>query len=175
MTQLQILEHPDPRLRLPSQPVTDFDASLHELIDNLLETMYAGKAIGLSAPQANDHRQVLVMDLSEDQSSPQVYINPDILKSARPGLVEESCMSLPGVVGNVFRATQVRVRAQDKTGVEFERDLSNMDAVCLQHEMDHLVGKLFVDRLSWFRRLRFKLATRGKAERSAGSSQDAAA
>jgi len=169
MAQLTILEHPDPRLRSPSRPVTEFDAELHTLIDDLLETMYTSNAIGLSAPQANEHREVLVMDLSDDRSAPQVYINPEILMSARPGFVEESCVSLPGVVGNVLRATQVRVRAKDKTGETFERDLVNMEAVCLQHEMDHLAGKLFVDRLSWFRRWKFRLAGRAKIAEDAAA------
>ncbi|MEE4184403.1 MAG: peptide deformylase [Gammaproteobacteria bacterium] len=152
MALLTILEHPDPRLRLHAEPVTRFDADLGQLVDDLLETLYASKAIGLCAQQANDLRQVIVMDLSGEAAAPQVYINPSILAGSRPGMVEESCLSVPGVVASVARNTRIRVRAQDRTGEFFERDLEGMDAVCLQHEMDHLVGTLFVDRLSWLRR-----------------------
>lgn len=160
MAKLDILEYPDPRLRIPSRPVTEFSDDIDRLVDDLLETMYDSKAIGLSAPQANDHREVLVMDLSGDASAPRVFINPEILSSAAPCLVEEGCVSLPGLVANVLRSSQVRVRAKDRSGNEFECDLSEMEAVCLQHEMDHLVGKLFIDRLSWFQRFRIRLANK---------------
>jgi peptide deformylase len=152
MALLTILEHPDPRLRLHAEPVTRFDAGLSRLVDDLLETLYASNAIGLCAQQAHDLRQVIVMDLSGTASAPQVYINPQVLTGSRMGMVEESCLSVPGVVASVARHTRIRVRAQDRAGEYFERDLEGMDAVCLQHEMDHLVGKLFVDRLSWLRR-----------------------
>jgi len=160
MARLNILEYPDPRLRIHSKPVSEFSDELNTLIDDLLETMYASKAIGLSAPQANDHREVLVMDLSGDASAPRVFINPEILANSLPCLVEEGCVSLPGLTANVVRSSQVRVRAQDRTGETFECDLSQMEAVCLQHEMDHLVGKLFIDRLSWFQRLKFRLGNK---------------
>ena len=166
MGQLEILEYPDPRLRLQARPVTVFDASLGRLIDGLLETLYASQAIGLSAPQVDDRREVLVMDLSGDASAPQVYVNPEILSKAALGLVEESCLSVPGVVGNVIRATELRVRARDRHGQPFERELRGMDAVCLQHEMDHLAGRLFVDRLSVFRRLRIRAAAARARRRS---------
>jgi peptide deformylase len=165
MARLPILEYPDPRLRERSQPVTSFDAALGRLVDDLLETLYATTGIGLSAPQAGIHRQVLVMDLSGSASAPAVYVNPEILYSAAPGLVEESCLSVPGVVGNLVRATQVRVRACDRAGQAFERDLEGMYAVCLQHEMDHLAGKLFVDRLSLFRRLRVRAAAAARVRK----------
>ena len=158
MALLTILEYPDPRLRLTSQAVEAFDASLGRLVDDLCETLRASKGIGLAAPQTGDRRQVLVIDLSGGKAEPEIYINPEILASTAPGLVEESCLSVPGVVGNVVRATQVRVRARDRSGEAFERDLEGMSAVCLQHEMDHLVGKLFVDRLPLLRRLRFRFA-----------------
>ncbi len=167
MAQRDILEYPDPRLNLPTNPVTLFDDDLGQLIDDLLETLYATKAVGLSAPQVNDRRAVLVLDLSDDASAPQVYINPEILAKAAWGLVEESCLSVPGIVGNVVRATEIRVRAQDRTGETFERDLAGMDAVCLQHEMDHLAGKLFIERLSIFRRLRIRAAAARARRRSA--------
>ncbi len=158
MALLDILEYPDPRLRVPARSVSAFDASLETLVEDLVDTLRATKGIGLAAPQADDRRAVLVIDLSEGASPPQVYVNPEILASAVPGLVEESCLSVPGVVGNVVRATELRVRAQDLRGDSFERDLSGMNAVCLQHEMDHLAGRLFVDRLPLLRRLPIRAA-----------------
>lgn len=156
MAELEILEYPDPRLRLQAQPVTSFDDSLARLIEDLIETLHIRNAIGLSAPQVGDRRQVLVTDLSADGSAAQAYVNPEICSRAAWGLVEESCLSVPGVVGNVVRATKIRVRARDRHGEAVERDLEGMDAVCLQHEVDHLNGKLFIDRLSIFRRLRIR-------------------
>lgn len=153
MARLAILEYPDPRLRLPSAPVAAFDASLDRLIDDLLETLYATNSIGLSAPQADDRRQVLVADLSADRSAPCIYVNPEVLSSAKPGFVEERCLSVPGVVASIWRPTHLRVRARDRSGEPFERELDGMDAVCVHHEMDHLAGKLFVDRMSAVRRL----------------------
>ena len=167
MALLPILEYPDPRLRLCSKPVAAFDADLGRLIDDLLETLYATTGIGLSAPQAGVHRQVLVMDLSGSASSPQVYVNPHILASAVPALVEESCLSVPGIVDTVVRATQLRVRAWDRSGQAFVRDLEGMDAVCLQHEMDHLAGTLFIDHLSLLRRLRARASARSRRNRAA--------
>ncbi len=158
MARREVLEYPDPRLRLVSAPVTEFGEELADLVSDLFDTMYAGNAIGLSAPQLDVQREVLVMDLSDDASAPQVFINPEILDSARPGFVEESCLSVPGVVTNVLRATRVRVRARDIAGDPFERELADMEAVCLQHEMDHLIGKVLADRLSAFRRWRLRRA-----------------
>ncbi len=153
---LPILEYPDPRLRLRAEAVTEFDGELRRLIEDLLETLYATNGIGLSAPQTGISLQVLVMDLSGNASEPQVFVNPDILASGVPCLVEESCLSVPGLVGNVVRSTHLRVRAHDLSGQAFERDLEGMHAVCLQHELDHLAGKLFIDHLSIFRRLRVR-------------------
>ena len=167
MALLDILEYPDPRLRLRSAPVTRFDDTVPRLADDLLETLYVSRAIGLSAPQANDHREVLVMDLSGDASAPQVFVNPRILASGALGLVQESCVSVPGVVGNIVRATEVRVRARTVRGETFERNLDGMEAVCLLHEMDHLVGRLFVDRLSLFRRLRIRAVAAARVRRGA--------
>ena len=167
MAQLEILEYPDPRLRIPSKPVTDFDENLERLVADLFDTLYATEAIGLSAPQVNVQREVLVMDLSGNASAPQVYINPEILASAAPGLVEESCLSVPGVVVNAVRATEIRVRSRRPDGETFVCELSGMDAVCLQHEMDHLVGKLLVDRLSLFGRLRMRIRNNARQRESA--------
>jgi len=162
MACLQILEYPDSRLRLKSRPVKLFDEDLARLIDDLCETLRDSKGIGLAAPQTGDLRQVLVIDLTGGQQAPEIYVNPEILSKGSPALVEESCLSVPEVVGNLVRAIQVRVRARDRWGAIFERDLDGMSAVCLQHEMDHLVGKLFIDHLSFFQRLRIRLAATSK-------------
>ena len=158
MARLDVLEYPDPRLRRRCEPVERFDEALHGLVDDLFDTLYAGEAIGLAAPQVDRPVRVLVMDLSDDASAPQVFVNPEILSQSALGLVVESCLSLPGVVANVVRATEIRVRAQNRDGDVFERDLTAMDAVCLQHELDHLDGRLFVDRLSFLRRWRIRAA-----------------
>ncbi|MGF1507987.1 MAG: peptide deformylase [Myxococcota bacterium] len=156
MPQRTILEVPDPRLRLPATPVEDFDESLKTLVADLIDTLHhSGTAIGLCAPQVADPRRVLVMDLSSRRCEPQVYINPVIQSRARFTFAEESCLSVPGVLVNVWRATRVLVQAQDPTGAPFERELDGLHAVCLQHEMDHFAGKLLVDRMWFLQRLRF--------------------
>ncbi len=152
----QILEYPDPRLRIVAQPVTEFDAELSRLVDDLLETMTVTRAIGLAATQVDEHRQVVVLDVSGDASDPQVFVNPQLLSQDSFGMVEESCLSVPGVVDSVRRATRLRVRAQDRAGTPFERRIEGVAAVCLLHEMDHLAGRLFVDHLSWLQRLRLR-------------------
>lgn len=161
-----ILEYPDPRLQEHSAPVEAFDDRLEQTVTDLVETLHAHASIGLSAPQIDVRRQILVMDHSEDRSDPQVFINPVILDKGRYGLVEERCLSVPDIVAHVFRATEIRVRAVDPFGGPFERQLSGMPAVCLQHEMDHFAGKLLVERINWFRRRRLLAALR-KAEATA--------
>jgi peptide deformylase len=163
MAVLPILEYPDPRLRLRGEPVAHFDASLSRLVDDLCDTLRASKGIGLAAPQVGDRRRVLVIDLSGGAEPPEVYVNPEIHERAVPGLVEESCLSVPGVVGNVVRATQLTASARDRDGTPFERRLEGMRAVCLQHELDHLEGRLFVDRLSLFRRIGLRLGAAARA------------
>lgn len=158
MAQRPVIEYPDPRLLEPCAQVDHFDDDVSTLVEDLTDTLQGSTGIALSAPQLGDLRQVLVMDLSAQRDSPEIYINPLILSRRRPGLVEESCLSLPGVVGNVLRSTEVRVRAQDVHGEVFERDLSGMHAVALQHEMDHFEGRLFIERLSRFRRWRLRRA-----------------
>jgi len=156
MTCRAILEYPDPRLRRRAQTVVNFDATLQGLVDDLFETLYASRGIGLAAPQIDVPLQVVAIDISGTASAPQVFINPLILARSRIGTVEESCLSLPGVSGLVKRPTQLRVRAQDRNGVAFERDLDGLLAVCLGHEIDHLAGRLFIDALSFFQRLRLR-------------------
>lgn len=168
MTVLPILEYPDPRLRRVAEPVTVFDADLQRFIENLTATLYGSGGIGLAGPQTGDLRRILVMDLSDDRDTPEVYINPEILSREVPALVEESCLSVPEVVENVIRHTQIQVRACDVRGDTFECELNDMYAVCLQHELDHLDGMLFVDRLSLFKRLRIR-ATLGRRPVAAAS------
>ncbi len=148
-----ILVFPDPKLKAHAGAVESFGADLLELVDDLADTLYSTSAIALSAPQIDEQRSVLLMDLSENRDTPQLFINPQITVKRGMGFVEESCLSVPGVVGSVMRAMAVRVRAQDETGSEFEKNLEGLEAVCLQHEIDHLMGKLFVDRMSVFKRL----------------------
>lgn len=167
MARSTILEHPDPRLRARCGEVTTFDADLARLVDDLLDTLHASGGIGLSAPQLGDPRRVSVMDLAGDGSAPEVFVNPDILVRRRWAIVEESCLSVPGVEGKVMRATRVRVRAVDRNGEPFVRDLEDMDAVCLQHEVDHLDGTLFIDRLSPLRRWRLRRREARRADESA--------
>ncbi len=175
-----ILEFPDPRLRTRAEPVTRFDAALRTLIDDMLETMYAAPGIGLAASQVDVHKRVIVMDVSEERNEPLVLVNPEIL--ARDGEVstEEGCLSVPGIFDEVKRASKVRVRAQDRDGAAFERDFDDVVAVCIQHEMDHLEGRLFVDYLSDLKRerIRKKLEKERKeraarARKSAGSAHRA--
>ena len=152
MAKLEILEIPDPRLRTVAKPVETFDDGLSKLIGDMTETMYAAQGIGLAATQVNVHRRLLVLDISEAQDQPRVYINPEILESEGEETCEEGCLSVPGVYAEVSRAEKIRVKAQNADGGFFEEELDGMHAVCLQHEMDHLVGKLFVDYLSPLKR-----------------------
>jgi peptide deformylase len=160
MARLPILEYPDPRLRTRARAVTEFDTALSRLVDDMLDTMYAARGIGLAATQVDVHRQVVVIDVSGERNEPQVFINPEVLWRDVIGLVEESCLSVPGISDRVERATQLRVRYLERCGTPCERDLGGLLAVCLQHEMDHLAGTLFTDRLPYFRRLRARLQLR---------------
>ena len=156
MAILTILEYPDPRLRTRAVPVAHFDADFGRLVDDMLETMYVAPGIGLAASQVNVHRQLVVMDLSKDQSEPLVFVNPEILERRGVATAEEGCLSVPGIYDEIERAAEVRVRARDRHGGVFERELDGLLAVCLQHEMDHLEGKLFVDYLSALKRERIR-------------------
>jgi len=152
MARLEILEIPDERLRIVAKPVKSFDGELSRLIEDMIETMYDAKGIGLAATQVDVHQRLLVLDVSETQDQPLVYINPEIIASGGTETCEEGCLSVPGIYAEVSRAETVRVKAQNADGTFFEEDLDGMHAVCLQHEMDHLVGKLFVDYLSPLKR-----------------------
>jgi len=151
-----ILEFPDPRLRTRAQPVTRFDAALGTLIADMLETMYAAPGIGLAATQIDVHKRVIVIDLSKDHNEPLVIINPQILSREGEASTEEGCLSVPGIFDDVKRAAKIRLRSHDRSGAVLEQDYDDILAVCIQHEMDHLEGKLFVDYLSEMKRERIR-------------------
>jgi peptide deformylase len=152
MTKLAILEYPDPRLRKTAAPVVLVDDALRQLADDMLETMYAAKGVGLAATQVDVHRRLIVLDVSETRDQPLVLINPELLTSSGSAPAEEGCLSLPGIYDKLSRATSIRVRALGRDGEPFEMDAEGLLAVCIQHEMDHLEGKLFVDYLSELKR-----------------------
>jgi peptide deformylase len=154
MARLAILEYPDPRLRRRAESVRNFDRTLARQIDDLFETLYATRGIGLAAPQVGIAQRIVVIDLSGTASQPQVFVNPEILSADRVGLVEESCLSVPGVCETVKRATRLQVRWYSRSGETFTSQVDGLLAVCVQHEIDHLDGKLFVDRLPLLRRWR---------------------
>ena len=156
MARLQILEFPDPRLRTRAQPVEHVDDALRKLIDDMFETMYAAPGIGLAATQVNVHKRVLVIDLSEHRNEPLVLINPEIVERIGIEESEEGCLSVPGIYEKVTRAERIRVRTLDRKGQTQEIEATGLLAVCIQHEMDHLEGKLFVDYLSELKRTRIR-------------------
>lgn len=167
MAKLIILEYPDPRLRTPARPVTAFDADLRRLIGDMAETMYAAPGIGLAATQVDRHIQLIVIDASETKDQLRVFINPQITWASDETVVcEEGCLSVPGIYDEVRRPARVRVRAQDAYGAGFELDCEGLLAVCVQHEMDHLTGKVFVDYLSALKqdRIRIKMKKRKARE-----------
>jgi peptide deformylase len=152
MTKLAILEYPDPRLRKKAAPVTVVDDAVRQLAADMLETMYAARGVGLAATQVDVHRRLIVLDISENRDQPLVLINPELLESTGSGPGEEGCLSLPGIYDKLSRATNIRVRAHGRDGEPFEMEAEGLLAVCIQHEMDHLEGKLFVDYLSELKR-----------------------
>jgi peptide deformylase len=174
MALLQILEFPDPRLRNRAQPVAQVDAALRTLIDDMFETMYAAPGIGLAATQVNVAKRVLVIDLSERRNEPLALINPEILQRAGVEETEEGCLSVPGYFDKVTRAEQIRVRALDRDGKQIEFEADGLLAVCIQHEIDHLDGKLFVDYLSELKRTRIrKKLEKERKDRGPGSARSA--
>ena len=156
MTKLRILEFPDPRLRKKAVPVEVVDDQLRGLIDDMFETMYDAPGIGLAATQVDVHRRLLVADVSSDKSEPWVLINPVIVAKDGTEVTEEGCLSVPGYYEEVERAENIRVRYLDRDGKEVESEFDGLLAVCVQHEMDHLEGKLFVDYLSEAKRQRIR-------------------
>ena len=157
MAVLDILEFPDPRLRTRATPVPDVTDATRALVDDLFETMYAAPGIGLAATQVNVHQRVLVIDVSQDHSEPLVFINPEVtVLDAELGEYDEGCLSVPGFYETVQRPQRISVTALDRKGDTFTQELDGLLAVCLQHEIDHLDGKLFVDYLSPLKRQRIR-------------------
>ena len=156
MAKLRILEFPDPRLRKKAAPVEVVDDALRQLIDDMFETMYEAPGIGLAATQVDVHRRLLVADVSQDNVEPRVLINPQILEKDGSAVTEEGCLSVPGYYEEVERAGHIKVRYLDRDGNEQESEYEGLLAVCVQHEMDHLEGKLFVDYLSEVKRQRIR-------------------
>jgi peptide deformylase len=156
VSKLTILEFPDKRLRTVAAEVAVVDDKIKRLVEDMLETMYANKGIGLAATQVNVHKRILVLDVSENKDGPLCLINPQIIKTDGTEESEEGCLSVPGFFENVSRAETITVSALDREGERFELEATGLMAVCIQHEMDHLLGKLFVDYLSAFKRNRIK-------------------
>jgi peptide deformylase len=160
MAILNILRYPDARLHKVAAPVTVFDAGLKKLVADMAETMYAAPGIGLAATQVDVHKQVIVVDVSERRDSLVVLVNPEIVEATGESDIEEGCLSVPGIYELVPRAERVKVRAYDQNGNVFTLEAQGLLAVCIQHEMDHLQGKVFLEHLSQLKqqRIRAKLA-----------------
>jgi peptide deformylase len=157
MSLLNILRYPDPRLHKVAKPVTVFDARLQKLVADMAETMYDAPGVGLAASQVDVHEQIVIIDTSETHDALRVFVNPTIIwASAETQVYDEGCLSVPGVYDDVERPAQVKVRAQDAEGNKFEIEADGLLAVCIQHEMDHLKGKVFVEYLSPLKRNRIK-------------------
>jgi peptide deformylase len=171
MALLPILEFPDPRLRTKAAPMTPeqvADPAFQRLVDDMFETMYEAPGIGLAASQVDVHQRFMVIDVSEEKNRPLVFVNPEILERAGEQVYQEGCLSVPNIFADVTRANEITVKALDRNGQPFEMHVDGLLAVCIQHEMDHLEGKLFVDYLSPLKRemVRKKLA---KARRTAAA------
>jgi len=167
MPTLTILRYPDPRLHTVARPVAVVDERIRRLVDDMLETMYAAEGVGLAATQVDVHERVIVMDTSEQRDRPVVLVNPEILaRSEELAVNEEGCLSVPQIYDSVERPARVTVRALGRDGVPFQLDAEGLAAVCVQHEMDHLVGKVFVEYLSAFKRdrIRTKMLKRARDE-----------
>ena len=156
MSLLNILEFPDPRLRTVASPVADVDEEVRLLVSNMFETMYAAPGIGLAATQVDVHRQILVTDVSENRDQPYCLINPEVISGDGVTVTEEGCLSVPGIYAKVDRYETISVKALNQHGESFTLDADGMLAVCIQHEIDHLKGKLFVDYLSDLKRQRIR-------------------
>jgi peptide deformylase len=162
MALLSILEYPDPRLHKVAAPVTAFTPEIEKLVSDMAETMYAAPGVGLAATQVDVHKRVIVIDVSDTRDQLQVFVNPALLSAEGEAECEEGCLSVPGYFDKVTRAARVRVAAQNARGEPFEVDAEGLLAVCVQHEMDHLEGKVFVERLSPLKRARLLAKLRKK-------------
>jgi peptide deformylase len=171
MAILDILHFPDARLRNKAKPVTEVDEAVRRLIDDMFETMYEAPGIGLAAVQVNDPRRVIVVDTSEDRSTPLALVNPEIIEKHGEEEMDEGCLSVPGVYETVQRADRIRVRAINRDGERIEMDADGLLAVCIQHEIDHLDGKLFVDYLSSLKRQRIRKKLEKEARQAGDKAQ----
>jgi peptide deformylase len=174
MATLEILHFPDSRLRNVAQPVETVGDDTRQFIDDMLDTMYAAPGIGLAATQVNDARRIVVIDISEEKDQPLCLINPEILELEGVEEMEEGCLSVPGFFEKVKRADRVRVRALDRNGDAFEMQADGLLAVCIQHEIDHLDGKLFVDYLSQLKRTRIRNKLEKEQRQNAPAAHDEA-
>ncbi len=156
MAMLPILHYPDPRLRNPALPVAGVDEAIRQLLDDMLETMYAAPGIGLAAPQVNVSKRVIVVDISDERNAPLYFVNPEITLRTGVEEMEEGCLSVPTIYEPVQRAARIQVRALGRDGQAYEMAADGLLAVCIQHEVDHLDGKLFVDYLSELKRRRIR-------------------
>ena len=156
MALLPILEYPDARLKRIASSVTEFTPAIKKLVDDMADTMYDAPGIGLAATQVNVHKRIVVIDISETKNDLKVFINPQIVMADGEIVGEEGCLSVPGYYDTVKRASHVVVRAQDALGKTFELEATDLMAVCIQHEMDHLIGTVFVDHLSQLKQIRVK-------------------
>ncbi|MFD3396032.1 peptide deformylase [Alteromonas macleodii] len=156
MAILDVLSFPDERLRTVAKPVEEVNDEIKQLVSDMFETMKDENGIGLAATQVNRHVQVVVMDVSEDQNEPRVFINPEIIRKDGSTISEEGCLSVPGNYAKVERAESITVKALDQNGESFELDAEGLLAICIQHELDHLRGKLFIDYLSPLKRQRIR-------------------
>lgn len=174
MAILSILEFPDERLRKKALPVPEVDASIVRLVDDMFETMYAAPGIGLAATQVNIHKRVLVLDVSEEKNTPLCFINPEIIQKNGKCETEEGCLSVPGIFEKVSRSEKIVVRALNREGEAFEMEAEGLLAVCIQHEIDHLNGKLFVDHLSTLKKqlVRSRLKKEQRHRSTASASRD---
>ncbi len=169
MALLNILQYPDERLHTVAQPVGEIDERIQTLVKDMFETMYESRGIGLAATQVDVHERVVVMDLTEDKSEPRVFINPVIIEKEGETTYEEGCLSVPGIYDGVERSTAIKVKALDENGNERIIEAEGFKAICIQHEMDHLMGKVFVEYLSPLKRNRIKtklLKQQKQAERA---------
>lgn len=166
MAKLEILHFPDDRLRTTATPVAEVDDGIRQLVDDMLETMYEAPGIGLAATQVNVHKRVIVVDVSAEKNQPMCLINPEIIAKDGVEQHEEGCLSVPGIYETVERAEHIKVKALDRDGNPFELETGDLLAICIQHEIDHLNGKLFVDYLSALKRnrIRKKLEKQKKAD-----------
>lgn len=156
MSLLQILHYPDERLRKVAKPVAEVNDAIRRIVDDMFETMYAEEGIGLAATQVDIHQRIIVIDVSENRDQSLVLVNPELLEKSGKTGIDEGCLSIPDQRGFVPRAEKVKVRALDRDGNSFELEADDLLAICIQHEMDHLVGKLFVDYLSPLKRQRIR-------------------